>query len=115
MRMAQLRKSGRTTRASRKIAEEAGIEEFEVGSLKKRAESVREWANAKGLLEGGKDLVIRGRMPKRLVSAAKAKTGIKSDTKLIEVALANLAIGDDYGEWLLSKAGVIPKDIDLEF
>jgi len=113
--MAQIHKTARTSRAGRKAADDAGILEIEVGSLKKRAESVREWANAKGLLEGSNDQVIRGRMPKRLVSAAKAKTGIKSDTELLEVALANLAIGDDYGEWLLSKEGVIPKDIDLEF
>jgi len=54
-------------------------------------------------------------MPQALVARAKARTGIKSDTNLIQVALANLAVADDYAEWLLSQRGTVPADLDLEF
>jgi len=58
---------------------------------------------------------VRGRMPEALVNKAKARTGIKSDTELLEVALANLAVADDYAEWLLSRRGTVSQDVDLEF
>jgi len=54
-------------------------------------------------------------MPEALVKKAKARTGIKSDTDLLEVALANLAVADDFPEWLLSQKGTLNKDLDLEF
>ncbi|HEX7361480.1 MAG TPA: hypothetical protein VF283_13405 [Bryobacteraceae bacterium] len=54
-------------------------------------------------------------MPEKLVARAKARTGLKSDTDLIEVALANLAVADDYAEWLLSQRGTVDPNIDLEF
>jgi len=54
-------------------------------------------------------------MPEALVSKAKARTGIKSDTELLEVALANLAVADDYPEWLLSRKDTVSPDVDLEF
>ena len=55
-------------------------------------------AEREGLLDGGRTQVVRGRMPEALVSQAKKRTGIKSDTDLIEVALANIAVGDDYAD-----------------
>jgi len=58
---------------------------------------------------------VRGRMPEALVSQAKKRTGIQSDTDLIEVALANIAVGDDYAEWLLSRQGTVDPEVDLEF
>ncbi len=72
-------------------------------------------AEREGLLDGGRTQVVRGRMPEALVSQAKKRTGIKSDTDLIEVALANIAVGDDYAEWLLSQRGTIDPEVDLEF
>jgi hypothetical protein len=54
-------------------------------------------------------------MPKALVEKAKARTGIQSDTELIEVALANLAVADEFPNWLLSQRASISKDLDLEF
>ena len=57
-------------------------------------------AEEKGLLKGRRTLVIRGRMPEELVEAARQKTGIVSDSQLLEAALANLAVGDAYAEWL---------------
>lgn len=73
-----------------------------------------ELAEQSGLLQGSRTKVIRGRMPQALVARAKARTGIKSDTNLIQVALANLAVADDYPEWLLSQRGTVPADLDLE-
>jgi len=54
-------------------------------------------------------------MPNALVQKAKASSGVHSDTELIEVALANLAVADDYPAWLLSQRGTVSKDADLEF
>src|SRR5437016_9256720 len=52
-------------------------------------------AEQQGLLQGEKTEVVRGRMPRALVARAKKRTGIASDTELIELALANIAVGDD--------------------
>ncbi len=76
---------------------------------------VLDLAEQSGLLRGTRTKVVRGRMPEALVARAKARTGIKSDSGLIELALANLAVADDYAEWLLSQRGTIPADADLEF
>ncbi len=54
-------------------------------------------------------------MPEALVAKAKKRTGIDSDTELIEVALANIAVADDYADWLLSQRGTISGEADLEF
>lgn len=80
-----------------------------------RLHDVMVLARRTGLLEGTRTELLRGRMPKALVQKAKAKTGVESDSKLIELALANLAVADDFAEWLISRRGSIPGDIDLEF
>ena len=72
-------------------------------------------AEEKGLFRGTRTKVMRGRMPEALVSRAKARTGIKSDTELLEVALAHLAVADDYPDWLLSRRSTVSQDVDLEF
>ena len=72
-------------------------------------------AEEQGLLSGARTLTVRGRMPSLLVERAKKKTGIQSDTKLIEAALANLVAADDYGDWLLAQRGTVNRDLDLEF
>ena len=72
-------------------------------------------AAERGLLKGTRTRVVRARMPAALVNRAKVRTGIQSDTELLEVALANLAVADDYPEWLLSRKGSIRPDLDLEF
>lgn len=72
-------------------------------------------AMQEGLLRGGRTKIVRGRMPEALVSEAKKRTGIKSDTDLIELALANIAVSDNYAEWLLSRSGSIDPEIDLEY
>lgn len=72
-------------------------------------------AGQQGLLSGGRTLTVRGRMPSLLVERAKKKTGIQSDSKLIEAALANIVVADEYGDWLLAQRGTVSKDLDLEF
>lgn len=72
-------------------------------------------AEQEGLLRGERTQVVRGRMPEALVTRAKKRTGINSDTDLIEVALANIAVEDDYAEWLLSRRGAVTGEADLEF
>jgi len=72
-------------------------------------------AQQEGLLQGERTQVVRGRMPEALVARAKKRTGINSDTDLIEVALANIAVEDDYADWLLSRRGSVSREADLEF
>ncbi len=72
-------------------------------------------ARQTGLLQGAKTEVVRGRMPKALVRKAKAASGARSDTELIEMALANLAVADEYPDWLLSQQGTVGKEVDVEF
>ena len=84
-----------------------------VGSQKFR--DVLAMAKQEGLLHGGRTKILRGRMPEALVAQAKKRTGIKSDTHLIELALANIAVGDDYADWLLSRQGTVDPEVDLEF
>jgi hypothetical protein len=54
-------------------------------------------------------------MPAGLVEQAKLRSGISSDSKLLEVALASLAGWDEYAQWLLSRRGSIAADLNLEF
>ena len=72
-------------------------------------------AEQQGLLRGERTEVVRGRMPKALVARAKKRTGIASDTDLLELALANIAVADDYADWLLSRRGTIDRETDIEF
>jgi hypothetical protein len=72
-------------------------------------------AEKEGLLRGERTQVVRGRMPEALVTRAKKRTGIDSDTDLIEVALANIAVADDYVDWLLSRRGAVGGEAELEF
>ena len=72
-------------------------------------------AQERGLLSGSRTHVIRGRMPVGLVKQAKLKSGISSDSKLLEAALASLAVSDDYAQWLLAQRGTVSPELDLEF
>jgi hypothetical protein len=72
-------------------------------------------AEQQGLLSGGRTRTLRGRMPSLLVKQAKKRTGIQSDSKLIEAALANIVVADEYADWLLNQRVTVSKDLDLEF
>jgi hypothetical protein len=49
-----------------------------------------------------------------LLAAAKKKSGIASNTELLEYALAKVALEDDFGTKLVRRKGRIAQDIDLE-
>ena len=72
-------------------------------------------AREQGWLGGPKTRVIRARTNAALVDEAKRRTGIRSDTELIEAALASLATHDDFAEWLISQKGTVDPSLDLEF
>ena len=80
----------------------------------KRRESVVAAATEAGLLRGVRGS-IGARVPRSLLDAAKAKTGLTSTTEVVEYALAKLALEDDFGAKLLALEGTVPKDLDLEF
>jgi hypothetical protein len=75
---------------------------------------VLETAKEAGLLAGVSSR-IAGRIRKELIDAAKARSGIKSDTELLEYALARVALEDDFGKKLITLEGRVPRDVDLEF
>jgi hypothetical protein len=79
-----------------------------------RRSAVLASAEDAGLLAGASGR-IAGRIRKQLVNAAKARSGIKSDTELLEYALARVALEDDFGPKLIAREGRVPQDIDLEF
>jgi hypothetical protein len=78
-----------------------------------RRTAVLETVKDIGLLAGTRGR-IAGRIRKQLVDAAKARSGIKSDTDLLEYALARVALEDDFGQKLMAREGRVAPDIDLE-
>jgi hypothetical protein len=79
-----------------------------------RRRAVLDSARHAGLLAGARGR-IAGRIRKQLVEAAKARSGINSDTELLEYALARVALEDDFGPKLVAREGRLPQDINLEF
>jgi hypothetical protein len=78
-----------------------------------RRRSVVATAKAAGLLAGD-NAALGARIPHRLVSKAKERSGISSTTELVEYALAKVALEDDFGSKLVARKGTIPADIKLE-
>lgn len=58
---------------------------------------------------------IGGRVSQALVAKAKARTGITTDTDLIEFALANIALEDKFAETFKAARGAVDPDLDLSF
>jgi len=100
-------------KAPRRTDGREGVRQAETAS--RRFHEVLRLAEREGLLRGERTKIVRGRMPEALVSEAKKRTGIESDTDLIEIALANIALGDDYAEWLLSRRGSVGSEVQLDF
>jgi hypothetical protein len=72
-------------------------------------------ARAAGLLGDPKDARVAGRVSSRLVAAAKKRACLASDTDVIEIALARLALEDDFGARLVRNKGTVPRELDIEF
>ena len=75
---------------------------------------VLDQARAIGLLGSAKSARLSGRVPASLIEAAKQRAHVASDTELLELALARLALEDDFGARLVRRKGSLPPDIDLE-
>ncbi|HMK88506.1 MAG TPA: hypothetical protein VK446_02575 [Methylocystis sp.] len=82
-------------------------------SLGRRA-AIIETARAAGLLSGENGR-IAARIRQPLIEAAKANSGIQSDSELLEYALACVALEDDFAAKLLAREGSVDKSLDLEF
>lgn len=79
-----------------------------------RIEATLGAARLEGLFEGQKVKQLSGRVHPRLMEAAGSKSGLRG-SKLLEYALAKVALEDDYAEGLLALSGQIDRDVDLEF
>lgn len=79
-----------------------------------RVEAVMSAAERSGLLREKSDR-IGGRVSPKLVKKAKDLTGIKSDTDLIEFALANVALEDRFMEAFKAVRGAVDPELDLGF
>jgi hypothetical protein len=77
-------------------------------------QSVMDAAERAGLLKD-KSSRIAGRVSRALIEQAKRRTGIESDTDLIEFALANIALEDNFAEVFKASHGKVDPDLKLGF
>jgi hypothetical protein len=96
-----------------RVGRDAGTGEF-VGVRGTMVEAVMAAAERSGLLheKGGRS---GGRVSPALVRQAKAQTGIKTDTDLIEFALASVALEDRFAESFKAVRGTVDPDLKLGF
>ena len=64
------------------------------------------------LSRGGR---IAGRVSPELIQRAKDRTGLQSDTELLEFALANVAVEDDFAQVFGELKGSVDPELDLDF
>ncbi|WP_294536809.1 hypothetical protein [uncultured Rhodoblastus sp.] len=81
---------------------------------KARFEAVMKAAGNSGLL-GEKSGRIGGRVSAALIEQAKRQTGIEGDTDLIEFALANVALTDDFSKLFKESRGKVDPTLKLGF
>jgi hypothetical protein len=79
-----------------------------------RVTAVLSRAEKSGLLKD-KNGRIAARISAELIKQAKARTGLVSDTELLEFALANIAIEDDFVETFRALGGTVDLDIKLGY
>jgi hypothetical protein len=79
-----------------------------------RVDAVMKAAAASGLLKE-KGSRIGGRVSPALLRQAKKRTGIESDTDLIEFALANVALEENFAEAFRQSRGKIDRNLKLGF
>jgi len=79
-----------------------------------RFDAVMSAAQHSGLL-GEKSARIASRISPALIEQAKKQTGIKTDTVLIEFALASIALDDDFGKTFRKTRGTIDPALKLGF
>jgi hypothetical protein len=71
-------------------------------------------ADEAGLL-GEKDARVGARISRVLLHNARQRTGITSDSELIEFALANVALADDFAETYRRLEGTVDPDLKLGY
>ena len=81
---------------------------------KAKFEAVIKAAENSGLM-GEKSGRIGGRVSAALIAEAKKQTGIEGDTDLIEFALANVAITDDFSKVFEQSRGKVDPTLKLGF
>ena len=89
------------------------VENLAASVALRRRDLVLQQARQQGLVGEEKDARISGRVRRRLIDAAKLRSGLTSDTDLLEYALARLALEDDFGTLLVRRKGSVPEDVDL--
>jgi hypothetical protein len=97
---------------ARKSKRGAGVSVGEIPH--RRHQVVLDTAKRAGLLSGENGR-IAGRIRETLIQTAKERSGITSDTELLEYALAKVALEDDFGPKILARKGRVSRDLDLEF
>jgi len=96
-----------------KTSTSAGQSRKRLAAIRNRA--ILESARAVGLLGPAKNARVAGRVSAELVAAAKKSADLASDTDLIEIALAKLALEDDFGVKLVRRKGSLPRGLEIEF
>lgn len=61
-----------------------------------------------------KESRITARLSRKLIDAAKLKTGIKSDSELVKYAIAQIATEDPFKKAFRELEGTVDPDFDLE-
>jgi len=90
------------------------IERAQTGEFDGVAAEVMKKAKASGLLDE-KGSRITGRVSRALVERAKQRTGVTENTRLIELALANLALEDTFAEVFEEMKGAVDPAVKLGF
>ena len=83
-------------------------------SRKERVAAVMARAEQSGLLSE-KTGRIAGRVSADLVRQAKARSGLASDTELVEFALASIALEDDFAEAFRAAKGTVDPRLKLGY
>ena len=106
-------KAGKSAKAKAAAAQAVGRDSL-TGQFAFRVGAVMGAAERSGLI-AAKDGRIGGRISQKLVEAAKARTGIETDTDLLEFALANLALEDNFANAFRAVRGTVDPELDLRF
>ena len=96
----------RSTPTSRRKTKRAPVRSTQGSAILKAAQKA-------GFLTRQTSKRVGGVVSRKLLSAAIEKSGIESETELLEYALSKVALEDDYGTKLLALKGSIPADADL--
>ncbi|SRR6266567_5354262 len=99
---------GKRTRSPSKLAAKLQMRRLA------RISAVLQRAEESGL-RAEKDGRIAGRVSADLIKKAKARTGLTSDTELVEFALANVALEDNFAETFRKTRGTVDPTLKLGF